>query len=81
MARGHKEVLTSQAECMRGIPQEMPTKSNLVAIMSEEEPRLYSQIPVEINLETSDDADKTRPGYTSRVPRVVPPSGVPLYNP
>ena len=24
--------------------------------------------------------DKTRPGYPSRVPRVVPPSGVPLYN-
>ena len=26
--------------------------------------------------------DRTRPGYPSRVPRlVVPPSGVPLYNP
>ena len=25
--------------------------------------------------------DKTRPGYPSRVSRVVPPSGVPLYNP
>ena len=25
--------------------------------------------------------DKTRPGYPFRVPRVVPPSGVPLYNP
>ena len=24
--------------------------------------------------------DRTRPGYPSRVPRVVPPSGVPLYN-
>ena len=26
------------------------------------------------------EVDKTRPGYPSRVPRVVPPSGVPLYN-
>ena len=26
-------------------------------------------------------ANRTRPGYLSRVPRVVPPSGVPLYNP
>ena len=25
--------------------------------------------------------DRTRPGYPSMVPRVVPPSGVPLYNP
>ena len=25
--------------------------------------------------------DRTRPRYPSRVPRVVPPSGVPLYNP
>ena len=25
--------------------------------------------------------DRTRPGYPSRVPQVVPPSGVPLYNP
>ena len=25
--------------------------------------------------------DRTRPGYPSRVPRVVPPSGVSLYNP
>ena len=25
-------------------------------------------------------SDKTRPRYPSRVPRVVPPSGVPLYN-
>ena len=25
--------------------------------------------------------DRTRPGYPSRVPRVVPPSEVPLYNP
>ena len=25
--------------------------------------------------------DRIRPGYPSRVPRVVPPSRVPLYNP
>ena len=26
-------------------------------------------------------SDRTRPGYPSEVSRVVPPSGVPLYNP
>ena len=26
-------------------------------------------------------SDKTRPGYPPRIPRVVPPSEVPLYNP
>ena len=25
--------------------------------------------------------DRTRPGYPSRIPWVVPPSGVPLYDP
>ena len=25
--------------------------------------------------------DRTLPGYPSKVPRVVPPSGVPMYNP
>ena len=54
MARGHEEVLTSQDGCMRGIPRETPTASSLVAAISEEELRLYSQIPIRINLETSD---------------------------
>ena len=31
-------------------------------------------------METPEIDDKTRPGYPSRVPRLVPPSGVPLYN-
>ena len=33
----------------------------------------------EVKFEWND--DRTRPGYPSRVPRVVPPSEVPLYNP
>ena len=56
MARGHDEVLTSQARHRRGTPREAPTASNLVAAMSTEELRLYNQILVEINLETSDGA-------------------------
>ena len=41
---------------MRGTPRETPTVSSLVAAMSIEELRLYSQIPTEISLETSNDA-------------------------
>ena len=52
--RSHKEVSTSQTGSRRGIPQETPTTSSLVAGMSIEELRLYSQIPAEIILETSD---------------------------
>ena len=36
---------------------------------------------VEKNICVSGSIDRTRPGYPSRVPRVVPPSEVPLYNP
>ena len=42
MERGHKEVLTSQARCRRGMPQEAPTASSLVAVMSTKQLRLYS---------------------------------------
>ena len=35
----------------------------------------------ELGLEIETLNDRTRPGYPSRVPRVVPPSGVPFYNP
>ena len=54
MARGHEEVLTNQARRRRGTPWEMPTASSLVAAMSIEELRLYSQILAEISLETLD---------------------------
>ena len=56
MTRDHKEVSTSQAGRRRGTPWETPTTSSLVAAMSVEELRLYSQILTKINLETSDGA-------------------------
>ena len=40
MARGHKEVSTSQVRRKRGTPRETPTASSLVATMSVEELRL-----------------------------------------
>ena len=55
MARGYEEVSSSQAGLRRGTPWETPTASNLVAAMSAEELRLYSQVPVKISLEMSDD--------------------------
>ena len=54
MARGHEEALTNQAGRRRGTLREMPTASSLVAAMSVEELRLYSQILSEISLETLD---------------------------
>ena len=59
MARGHEEVLTSQARRKRGTPWETPIASSLVAAMSTEELRLYNQIPSEISLETSDNVATT----------------------
>ena len=53
MARGHEEVLTSQAGHRRGTPRETPTASSLVTVMFAEELRLYSQIYTEIGLEMS----------------------------
>ena len=44
MTRGHEEVSTSPARCIRGTPRETPTASSLVDVMSAEELRLYSQI-------------------------------------
>ena len=49
MARGHEGGFDHL-----DIPRETPTASSLVAAMSVEEPRLYSQIPIEISLETLD---------------------------
>ena len=54
MARGQEETSTSQAGCKRGTPREMPTTSNLVAAMSVEELRSFSQVPTDISLEFSD---------------------------
>ena len=54
MARGYEEVSSSQIRHLRGAPRETPTTSSLVAAMSTEELRLYSQVPVEISLEMSD---------------------------
>ena len=56
MARGHEEVSTSQVRRRRGTPKETPIASSLIAAMSVEELRLFSQIPIEISLETSDGA-------------------------
>ena len=56
MTRGNEEVSTSQARRRRGTPRETPTTSSLVIAMSTEELRLYSQIPIEISLETSNSA-------------------------
>ena len=67
MARGHEEVSTSQAGHRRGTPRETPTTSNLVVAMSVEELRSYSQIPIEISLETSDGATTTTVGEVDNV--------------
>ena len=56
MERGYEEVLTSRAGHRRGTPREMPIASSLVATMSIEKLRLYSQIPAKISLETLDGA-------------------------
>ena len=56
MVRGHEEVLTSQEGSRKGTPRETHVARNLVAAMSAEELRLYSQIPTKIGLETSDGA-------------------------
>ena len=67
MARGHGEVSTSQAGRRRGTPLEIHIASSLVVAMFIEELRLYSQIPVEIRLETSDGAATTTVGEADNV--------------
>ena len=56
MARGHEKASISQAGRKRGAPWEMPTASSLVAAMSVEDLRSFSQIPATIRLEMSDGA-------------------------
>ena len=67
MVRGHEEVLTRQAGRRKCTPWEMPTTSNLVATMFAEELRLYSQIPIETSLETSDDTATSTFGEVDNV--------------
>ena len=57
MEKGYEEVSSSQARRRRLTPQETPTVSSLVVVMSAEELRLYYQVPAEISLEMSDDLD------------------------
>ena len=51
MARGHEEAFTSQVGRKKGTPWETPIVSSLVAAMSVEELRLFSQVPADIRLE------------------------------
>ena len=53
MARGHEETSTSQVGRKRGTSREMPTISSLVATMSVEELRSFSQVPTDIRLEVA----------------------------
>ena len=48
LTRGYEEVSNSQAWHRRVTPRETPTASSLVAAMSTEELRLYSQVPAKI---------------------------------
>ena len=54
MARGHEETSTNQAGRKRGTSRETPTVSNLVATMSIDELRSFSQVPADIKLEVAD---------------------------
>ena len=56
MTRSHEKVSTSQVRRRRGTPRKTHTTSSLVAAMFVEELRLYSKIPIEISIETLDDA-------------------------
>ena len=54
MERGHEETSTSQAGRKRGTLWETPIVSILVAAMSIEELRSFSQVPTDIRLEVAD---------------------------
>ena len=54
MARAHEKTYTSLAGHKGGTPWEMPSVSSLVAAMSVEELRSFSQVPTFIRLEVSD---------------------------
>ena len=54
MVRGYEKVSNSQARCRRETPQETLIASSLVVAMFAKELKLYSQVPIEISLEMSD---------------------------
>ena len=61
----HEKVSTSQSRCRRGTPWDTPITSSLIAAMSAEELRFYSQILAEISLKTSDGAATSTVGEAS----------------
>ena len=67
MARDHEEAFTSQAGHKRGIPQETPTASSLVATMSIKDLRSFKQVPAAIKLEMSDSAATSTMGAVDNV--------------
>ena len=54
MTRGHEKTFIGQVGCKRGTLRETSTVSSLVTIMSVEELRLFSHVPVNIKLEVAD---------------------------
>ena len=56
MTRGQEETSTSKARRKGGTTRETLTASNLVATMSVEELRSFSQVPADISLELPDGA-------------------------
>ena len=54
MVRGHEKTSTSQAGCKRGASQETPTVSSLVAAMSVEELKSFSQVPTNMRFKVED---------------------------
>ena len=67
MEGDREETSTSQAGRKREIPWEMPTTSSLVATMSVEDLRSFSQVPVGISLELSNDATVPTTGGANNV--------------
>ena len=67
MARSHEETFTSQVERKKGISQETPTISSLVAAMFVEKLRSFSQIPTDIKLEVADGLTDPTIGGTDNV--------------
>ena len=49
MVRGEEETPTSRAGCRKGAPQESPTTSSLVVVMSMEQLRPFFQVPADIS--------------------------------
>ena len=54
MARGHKEISTSQVGRKRGPTRGMPSTSNIISSLSMEELRTYCEIPYDIDVMLSE---------------------------